>query len=112
MATGTGAGGARAERLALLALLAGAALVVLPLRRRGLIPNDEGWLLHPTLRMLEGEVLYRDVWVHYAPLRYHLLEALFSLAEPSLLVARTLLAGLILLGVAGVFRFVQEFGLQ
>jgi hypothetical protein len=52
-------------------------LLVVPLRDRGLILPDEGWYLYPTLRMLEGEVLYRDLWTFYAPLRYHLLAWLF-----------------------------------
>ncbi|UCE87165.1 MAG: hypothetical protein JSU66_05405 [Deltaproteobacteria bacterium] len=71
------------------ALVLGGLAYLLPLRRHGLMINDDGWYLHPVLRMLDGEVLYRDVLTFYAPLEHHLFAAVFSLAEPSIVLART-----------------------
>jgi hypothetical protein len=80
-------------------LVAGAALYLLPLRVYGLMVLDEGYVVHAARRMLAGEVLYRDVYAHYAPFRYHLLEAAFALTRPSLLVARTVFVAVILANV-------------
>ena len=71
------------------ALVLGGLAYLLPLRHHGLMINDDGWYLHPVLRMLDGEVLYRDVLTFYAPLEHHLFAAVFSLAEPSIVLART-----------------------
>jgi hypothetical protein len=97
------------DDIALGLLIACTGAAVLPLRRFGLIVNDEGWLLHPVLRMLDGEILYRDVWVHYAPLRYHAVAGLFSVTGPSLLVSRTLLGLLIVASAAGLFCLARRF---
>ncbi len=89
-------------------LLAFAGLFVL-LRPHGLIINDEGWYLHPALRMREGELLYRDVFVYYAPLPYHLLCALFALTRPSIIAARTVWMVLLLGSIAGSYRLARRF---
>jgi hypothetical protein len=90
----------RRRNLVVLALLVvGAALYLLPLRVYGLMVLDEGYVVHAARRMLAGEVLYRDVYAHYAPFRYHLLEAAFALTRPSLLVARTVFVAVVLANV-------------
>jgi len=85
-----------------------AVAVLWPLRPYGLMVNDDGWYLHPTLRMLRGEVLYRDVWIFYAPLEYHLLALLYRLHEPSLLLARSMWVVLLVGGVAGTWAVARR----
>ena len=78
------------DRAVLVALVVVSAAVLMPLRPYGLQRGNEGWLLHPVMRMLEGEVLYRDVLTYYAPLYYHLVALAFTLFGPSFLLSRTL----------------------
>lgn len=85
-------------------LAAVAAAYLLPLRHYGLMIVDEGFYLHPTLRMLQGEVLYRDVWTFYAPLRHHVMEWAFRLGGPSLLLARSILVALLVATVVLAYR--------
>lgn len=42
-------------------------LVLLFVYSRGFIPHDEGWILHPAQRILNGEVPYRDFQYIYTP---------------------------------------------
>lgn len=89
---------------AVAALLAFATLAYLwPLRAFGFMLNDDGWYLHPTVRMLDGEILYRDIWTFYAPFEYHLLAWLFRLGEPSILLARSLWIVLLVGAVVGTY---------
>jgi hypothetical protein len=97
------------DRLLPAALVTLFAPLFLTLRSSGLIINDEGWFLFPALRMLEGDLLYRDLFVYYAPLRFHVLQALFALTEPSLLAARSLWIGLLLMTVVGSYRIARRF---
>jgi hypothetical protein len=90
-------------------LLAATGLSLWSARRYGLMMLDEGYLLQPVLRMTQGEVLYRDVFAHYGPLRFHLLAEVFALLGPSILVARTVLMGVVLLDVALTFRLARRF---
>jgi hypothetical protein len=99
----------RTDRLFGTVLLIGFGLLFLWLRPYGLIINDEGWLVYPALRMLEGDVLYRDVFTYYAPLRYHVLQAAFGLLGPSLLVVRSIWIGLLLVSVVGCYRVARRF---
>ncbi len=80
-----------------------------PLRVYGYMLNDDGWYLHPTLRMLEGEILYRDVWTFYAPFEYHLMALLFRLGHPSILLARSLWLALLMLSVVGTYFVARRF---
>lgn len=89
-------------------LLAGAALYLWKLRPYGLMLLDEGYWLHAVQRMLAGEVLYRDVYAHYAPLRYHLMELAFRLSHPSVLVGRTVWLALIVLDVGLLQRVARR----
>lgn len=69
--------------------MAGAALwVQLPIHNRTAIPMDEGHLAAAASRLLEGEVLYRDVHTGIAPGIYYGTALLFRLAGPDLLVTR------------------------
>lgn len=99
----------REDRIASALLVAFGLALVWPLRSYGLILNDEGWLFHPALRMIDGEILYRDIWVHYAPLRFHLVTGLFSVTGPSLLAARTLLGLMIVGNALGLFWIARRF---
>ncbi|MHC4933645.1 MAG: hypothetical protein ACYTGV_15805, partial [Planctomycetota bacterium] len=91
--------GAR-DALIVATLLAAGAAYLVPLRSHGLILCDDGYYLLPATRMLAGDVLYRDILVHYPPLRYHLLAAVFSLVEPSVLAARGVWIALLLAAAA------------
>jgi tetratricopeptide (TPR) repeat protein len=101
--------GERLDRVLPLALAAGAAAYLWPLRAQGISLNDDGWWLQAVLRMRDGEVLYRDVWVFYAPLAYHAIEWLFALTGPSMLAARTLFAALIVASVVMTYRVARRF---
>ena len=98
----------RADRAILAVLVAGTLLYLWKLRPYGLMLLDEGYWLHAVQRMLGGEVLYRDVYAHYAPLRYHLMELAFRLARPSVLVGRTVWLALVVLDVALVYRVARR----
>lgn len=107
-----GAGSSRGrghDGLVLLALLLAAAAILVPLRPYGLQINDDGWYLHPTLRMIGGETLYRDIHTFYAPFEHHLFAWILGATGPSLLVARSVWILLILLGVAGVYAVARRF---
>lgn len=99
----------RADRPVIAVLLIAAAALFVWLRPYGLIVNDEGWLVYPVLRMLEGDVLYRDVFTYYAPLRYHVIELAFALFGPSLLLMRSIWIGLLLVSVMGCYRVARRF---
>lgn len=94
----------RADRIAIVALCAIAAAILWPLRTQGLQINDDGWYLHPVLRMIGGETLYRDVHTFYAPFQHHLFAWILGATGPSLLVARTVWLGLLVAGVAVLYR--------
>jgi hypothetical protein len=51
-------------------------------------PYDEGVIVYGALRVLRGELPYRDWWTMYPPGQFYLLAALFKLFGPSLLVER------------------------
>src|SRR5262245_13081473 len=72
------------------AVLAAATAVVLQSRiyDRAAIPMDEGHLAAVAIRLLEGEVLYRDVHTGIAPVVYHVVAALFGFFGRDLLVTR------------------------
>jgi hypothetical protein len=93
----------RLDRIVLALLVLGSAAYLLPLRAYGLMLNDDGWYLHPTLRMLGGEILYRDIWTFYSPLEHHLFAALLAITGPSLLAARTAWVVLLVAGVAATY---------
>ncbi len=97
------------DRAVLLALTLVSAAVLFPLRPYGLQMGNEGWLLHPTLRMLDGEVLYRDVLTYYAPLPYHLLGWVFELFGRSFLVSRTQSLILIVATAALAYRVARRW---
>ncbi len=99
----------RLDRLLLLALVASSAALLFCLRPYGLLMSDEGFMVYPALRMLEGDLLYRDVYHYYAPLPYHLLEAVFAVTRPSLLWARTLWMLFLLGSIAGTYRIARRF---
>lgn len=92
------------DRAVLVALVLVSAAVLFPLRSYGLQMGNEGWLLHPTLRMLDGEVLYRDVLTYYAPLPYHVLGWAFTLFGRSFLLSRTLSLVLLVATAALAYR--------
>src|SRR5262249_9004040 len=51
-------------------------------------PYDEGLALTNALRILAGDVPYRDYWTTYPPGTSFVLAAAFRLSEPTVLVAR------------------------
>ncbi|TMB37508.1 MAG: glycosyltransferase family 39 protein [Deltaproteobacteria bacterium] len=72
-------------------------VVQLPLYQRGLSALDEGALQNATVRMLAGEILYRDVNTMLAPGIYYLQAVLYSLAGVRFVVSR---AAMIVLNAA------------
>ena len=99
----------RADRWLLALLLAATALYLWDLRPYGLMLLDEGYVVHAAQRMLGGELLYRDIFAHYAPLLYHALALAFAIAGPSILVSRTVYLGFLLLNVALSYRLARRF---
>jgi tetratricopeptide (TPR) repeat protein len=91
-----------------LAIFVGALAYLLPLRRYGVAVSDDGWYLVPVLRMLDGEILYRDVWTFYPPLEHHLLAWLFEATGPSIVASRTLLALAIATAAALSYRLARR----
>jgi hypothetical protein len=77
-----------AERFVLPAVLLGVTLVQLPYVNRGLVAMDEGALQNAALRLLEGEVLYRDVNTMIAPGSYYLQALLYKIAGVDIVVGR------------------------
>lgn len=73
----------------LLALIS--AIVLWPFRDYSALFPDEGIALQGAIRILEGQVLYRDFFAFYTPGSYYLLAFLFKIFGPSYIVARTLL---------------------
>jgi len=67
--------------------LAGVALQ-LPSFNRGIVPLDEGHMAAVVVRLLDGELLYRDVDTGLFPGIYYLCAGLFTLFERDLLVTR------------------------
>ena len=99
----------RIDRCVLAALVAASAALLYSLRPYGLLISDEGFMVYPAARMLEGDLLYRDVYPYYAPLGYHLLELVFRITGPSLIAARTLWMLFLLVSVAGIYRIARRF---
>lgn len=97
-----------ADRRNVAVLIVGFACLFAWLRPHGLIVADEGWCLHPVLRMLGGEFLYRDFAHHYAPLPFHLIANVFLVTGPSILVARTVWILLLLGSVVGMYRVARR----
>jgi hypothetical protein len=90
-------------------LFLGTLAYLLPLRAHGLSMNDDGWWLQAVLRMRDGEVLYRDVWVFYAPLVYHAIDWIFALTGPSMLAGRVFFALCIAASAAMTYRLARRF---
>jgi hypothetical protein len=61
---------------------------------KGLNIYDEGWVIVPAVRILSGEVPYRDFWVQVNPLSHYLLAGVFAVLGPSLLAARLTAVGI------------------
>ncbi|HET8578328.1 MAG TPA: hypothetical protein VFO18_14620 [Methylomirabilota bacterium] len=77
----------RAVALALLGVVIGAAYVVSGLTRP-INFHDEGFPVYAALRVLEGEVPYRDFWTIHPPGQWYTLAAVFKVFGLSLLVER------------------------
>lgn len=99
----------RSDRWLLALLVVCAAAYLWALRPYGLMLLDEGYVVHAAERMIGGELLYRDVYGHYAPLLYHALALAFAVAGPSILVSRTVYIGLLLANVAITYRLARRF---
>src|ERR1043166_8195960 len=82
------AGGERAEIARCLAVPGLFLAYSLFFVNKGLNTFDEGWMVLASERILNGEVPYRDFFLHTNPLSYYLLAGVFSLFGQTLLVAR------------------------
>jgi len=56
----------------------------------GISLTDEGFRVNPAMRILQGEVIYKDFWRSYPPGMFYLLAFLFWLFGPNLLIMRLL----------------------
>jgi hypothetical protein len=65
--------------------------VLWPFRNYSALFPDEGIALQGAIRILEGQVLYRDFFAFYTPGSFYLLALLFKVFGPSYVVAGTLL---------------------
>lgn len=83
------------DRRALLAGAAALAFAVAPFGWASTFSADEFTFMSDALRMLRGEVLYRDFFQFTMPVAQALLAAAFAVAGPSLLVAHALQAALV-----------------
>jgi 4-amino-4-deoxy-L-arabinose transferase-like glycosyltransferase len=79
------------RRITLLIFILTAAYLLL-FRRYTMMDPDEGIVLQGALRILRGEVIYRDFFSFFTPGSYYLLAALFKVFGNSFITARTALA--------------------
>jgi len=101
--------GRNVDRIVVILLAVAAGAYLLPLRRFGVAISDDGWYLFPVVRMLDGAILYRDVWTYYPPLEHHLLVWWFGVTGTSIVAARTLLALLLVATVVLTYRLARRF---
>jgi len=86
-------------------LLAGAVLLVLPIKFP-INPYDEGLALANGMRVLRGELPFRDYWAIYPPGQSYVLAALFGIGGESVFIERVydtivrILLALVLYGIA------------
>ncbi len=73
--------------VAVTVLLAGAVLIALPIKYP-INPYDEGLALVNGMRVLRGDVPFRDYWAIYPPGQSYVLAALFGIAGETVLVER------------------------
>ncbi len=71
----------------------------------GLRVYGDGLSLYAAMRILDGDIPYRDFWTLYTPGEFYLLAGLFKVVPPSILAAR-LLSTLINLALAGMIYLV------
>ncbi|MCS7061749.1 MAG: glycosyltransferase family 39 protein [Anaerolineae bacterium] len=75
--------------LALVLFLGGAAVLYLqPGLSRWLNIYDEGLMVYGAVRVMDGQIPYRDFWGMYSPGQFYVLAGLFRLFGPSILVER------------------------
>jgi len=55
---------------------------------KGFNIHDEGDMVYAAVRILNGEIVYKDFWHNYAPGQFYLLAFLFYIFSPSLIVGR------------------------
>jgi hypothetical protein len=70
---------------------------------------DEGDNTAAALLIAQGQVLYRDIFSHHAPLPYYWLAALFAVFGPSMLVARLSVAALHLMAFALILKITRLY---
>src|SRR5215203_3134659 len=56
--------------------------------QRYLNPYDEGFVTFDALRILRGDIPYRDFWTQHAPGQFYVLAFLFKIFGPSIMVER------------------------
>src|SRR5437762_7438213 len=79
---------------------------------RNLGASDEGAYLYESKMLLEGRVLYRDVFEIVAPGFYYLTAAIFRLFGPTMATARTATAVLHGLIVGGIYTTCRLLGVR
>jgi Tfp pilus assembly protein PilF len=96
-----------ADRRALLLVISWAVLLSVPFLA-GIVMLDEGALVHVAERILDGEVLYRDVATGVMPGSYYLQALVFAIFGPSLLVGRVLMILMFTTAVVAVFLMLRQ----
>lgn len=56
--------------------------------RYGIGMLDEGFLVDPVMRVIQGEIPYKDFYHFYAPLSFYIFAFLFKIFSPSLIIVR------------------------
>jgi hypothetical protein len=89
-------------------LVAGLALAYLLAYPLAIGKADESHLLYAAKRVLQGEVLYRDVFETITPLSFYLFAAVYRIAGTTLLAARVTMAVIEAVGCALLFHLVRR----
>lgn len=77
----------------------------------GFIPHDEGWIINPAQRIVEGDIPYRDFHYIYTPGVAYLNALAFSIFGISIFTSRMLTLGIALLTVFLIYKislFINE----
>src|SRR5438132_1683805 len=80
-----------------------------PLIHGHLNPIDEGFWLGVAQSLIEGKVLYRDVFVHFGPLIPLILKAGFFFCDPTVTTVRFIFWGLNVMGLLVVYFCLLKF---
>lgn len=86
-------------------------LIILPILLffifRGAVTNDEGYILHSSERMIQGQMPYRDFHFVYTPLSLFLTEGIFRIFGESIFSSRILIFATYFISSLLIYKVVQ-----